>query len=357
MTREVASLLIENVSFSFGRTAAVSDFSLKVKKGSFTTLLGPSGCGKTTLLRLISGFILPDKGCIKINGVDQAGIAPEMRKVGMVFQDYALFPHMTVEKNLLYGLALKNPGRANYEKNNALIHKTARVLGIAPLLERYPHELSGGQQQRLALGRALVLEPQILLMDEPLSSLDAKLRTQVREELKEIQSNLGITTVYVTHDQEEALSLSDEIAVLNHGKLLQCGSPREIYFNPKNDFVADFVGRANFIQLRQKSDDTQFRVVVRPEWIDLIEADSVLEQDKSIESKVQTENLVAKNNCSFKELSGTVLSSAFLGHITRYRVRLDDGSSNIVVADLMTADKEIDAGKKVFLRINRYLSL
>ncbi|MBP3608260.1 MAG: ABC transporter ATP-binding protein, partial [Treponema sp.] len=186
-----ASLSFENITFSFGKNIIVSDFSLDVKKGSFTTLLGPSGCGKTTLLRLVSGFLEPSEGSIKIDGINQNKLPPEAREIGMVFQDYALFPHMTVEKNLFYGLGIKNNKKEDKEKNIALIHKTARVLGIYNLLDRFPHELSGGQQQRVALGRAIVLEPKILLMDEPLSSLDAKLRTQVREELQEIQKNLG----------------------------------------------------------------------------------------------------------------------------------------------------------------------
>ena len=243
---KAAALSLENVTFSFGKNAAVRDFSLEVETGSFTTLLGPSGCGKTTLLRLISGFLSPQHGTIRIDGADQRGIAPNLRKVGMVFQDYALFPHLTVAQNLLYGIKLKKDiAKADW---SGLIHQTARILALSALLERYPHELSGGQQQRVALGRALVLKPRILLMDEPLSSLDAKLRTQVREELQDIQRELGITTVYVTHDQEEALSLSDRIAVLHHGTLQQAGTAEDVYFRPKNRFVADFVGRANFIE-------------------------------------------------------------------------------------------------------------
>lgn len=330
MTKSV-SLSFENVSFSFGKTPAVSDFSLEVKEGSFTTLLGPSGCGKTTLLRLVSGFLFPEKGVIRINGVDQQGIEPNLRKVGMVFQDYALFPHLSVENNLLYGLKLKNRGKENREENIAKVHRTARILGIAALLDRFPGELSGGQQQRVALGRAVVLEPEILLMDEPLSSLDAKLRTQVREELQEIQGRLGITTLYVTHDQEEALSLSDVIAVMNHGKLLQTGSPREIYFNPANDFVADFVGRANFLTVGGK------KAVVRPEWISL--------------EAVQGGSPVNKDG-----LYGTVCASLFLGAVTRYRIRLslDDGSSKIITVDENTAEIQIPAGTDVRLTVNKY---
>lgn len=322
-----ASLIFKDVSYNFGSTAAVSSFNLEVKAGSFTTLLGPSGCGKTTLLRLVSGFLEPASGAIFVDGVNQAGIPAEKRQIGMVFQDYALFPHLTVEKNLLYGLEIKNGKSKEAQKENiARIHKTVRVLGIADLLERYPHELSGGQQQRVALGRALVLEPKILLMDEPLSSLDAKLRTQVREELKEIQSQIGITTLYVTHDQEEALSLSDSIAVINHGKLLQNGTPKEIYFNPKNEFVADFVGRANFLTI-----DSQ-RIAVRPEWF-----------------------TVSKEDGAGPKVSGVILSSSFLGQTTRYRLRLED--SSVLTADLPTQAEDFQTGSRITLGITKYLKM
>ena len=224
----MTKLELKNISFSFGNTLAVDGVSLTVEEGCFTTLLGPSGCGKTTLLRLISGFLEPQSGEILIDGVNQAGIEVNERKVGMVFQDYALFPHLSVQQNIAYGLKIqKNHAKSEISDK---VNEIALSLGIEDLLARYPNELSGGQQQRVALARALVLEPKILLMDEPLSSLDTKLRTKVREELKEIQQKLKITTVYVTHDQEEALSLSTKIAVLSKGTLLQEGSPKEIYF-------------------------------------------------------------------------------------------------------------------------------
>lgn len=342
MNSSSASLTFKNVSFSFGNTRTIDDFFLEVKSGSFTTLLGPSGCGKTTLLKIVSGFLTPDSGSILIDGADCTFVPPEKRQIGMVFQDYALFPHMTVQKNLLYGLEIKN--KNSKEENFAKIHKTARILGIANLLERFPHELSGGQQQRVALGRALVLEPKILLMDEPLSSLDAKLRTQVREELKDVQSQIGITTLYVTHDQEEALSLSDTIAVLKAGKLQQVGTPRQIYFEPANDFVADAVGRANFIKL---TDLNEFEIdnpslkeaktlTVRPEWFLKINA-----------GEKETKNCLT--------VSGTVVSTAFLGQTTRYRIRLDNGTSQILTADLPTEDEDLPSDQKITLKIEKYL--
>ena len=342
MNSSSASLTFKNVSFSFGNTRTIDDFFLEVKSGSFTTLLGPSGCGKTTLLKIVSGFLTPDSGSILIDGADCTFVPPEKRQIGMVFQDYALFPHMTAQKNILYGLEIKN--KNSKEENFAKIHKTARILGIANLLERFPHELSGGQQQRVALGRALVLEPKILLMDEPLSSLDAKLRTQVREELKDVQSQIGITTLYVTHDQEEALSLSDTIAVLKAGKLQQVGTPRQIYFEPANDFVADAVGRANFIKL---TDLNEFEIdnpslkeaktlTVRPEWFLKINA-----------GEKETKKCLT--------VSGTVVSTAFLGQTTRYRIRLDNKTSQILTADLPTEDEDLPSGQKITLKIEKYL--
>lgn len=355
-TASVPALSIENVSFAFGKTDAVSNFSLEVPQGSFTTLLGPSGCGKTTLLRLISGFLEPQKGCIRIDGVDQRGVAPNVRKVGMVFQDYALFPHLTVEQNLLYGLKLKKDvAKADWP---GLIHQTARILGLSALLERYPHELSGGQQQRVALGRVLVLKPRILLMDEPLSSLDAKLRTQVREELQDIQLKLGITTIYVTHDQEEALSLSDRIAVISHGKLLQAGSAQEVYFSPASRFVADFVGRANFIE------NGSSQCMVRPEWLSVHPlADGALTAEggsgcASVPACADGASSAESAALSDGAFVGTIASASFIGAAIRYRVRCASFSGGVAVVDERTEDgSALAAGTPVKLVIHKSYTL
>ena len=255
----MAFLSIKNLFFSYKKTPVIADFSLEVREGTFTTLLGPSGCGKTTLLRLLGGFLEPASGKISMNGVLMNGILPNRRRMGIVFQDYALFPHLSVEQNLFYGLNIERNGRKYKESNKKIVLEMAEILGISELLGRFPSELSGGQQQRVALGRVLVLKPNILLMDEPLSSLDANLRKKVRAELKEIQKRLKITTVYVTHDREEALSLSDEIAVMNEGRILQHGTPRELYFNPADRFTASFMGETNSFDGR----------MVRPEWIEI----------------------------------------------------------------------------------------
>lgn len=321
----MAFLSLNNVSFFYGKSEIIKDFSLDVEQGSFTTLLGASGCGKTTLLRLISGFLKPTEGTVSINGQVQNEILPNKRKIGMVFQDYALFPHMTVEQNLLYGLKLKKGEKRTKEQNAELVQKTAENLNLQKLLKRYPSELSGGQQQRVALGRTLVLEPHILLMDEPLSSLDAKLRLKVREELKEIQQRLKITTIYVTHDQEEALSLSDRIAVLRHGSLLQYGTPEQIYFEPKDKYVADFVGRANFIRTGNGDGGGEF--LVRPEWIAL-----------------------SKGKKDFPvDFTGTVMSKEFLGTFLRYRIKFEN--QEIVVDQNPVSTEAIATGDKVGIKI------
>ena len=327
------ALSLKNISYSYkGSTApVVKDFSLDVAKGSFTTLLGPSGCGKTTLLRLISGFLVPSTGTVELNGINQKGIEPDKRKIGMVFQDYALFPHMTVRQNILFGLKIKRDKFSNKKLSKEQQHekaaKIAENLDLQNLMERFPNELSGGQQQRVALARALVLDPEVLLMDEPLSSLDTKLREKVREELKMIQQKLKITTVYVTHDQEEALSLSDKIAVINDGALLQYGTPRELYFKPQDDFTADFVGRANFVPLENET------YIIRPEWFEL--------------NKTEEPGIV----------EGKVVSASFLGDRTRFVIaaeKLEGKSCNVALtADLPTLETNfLEEGGSVSLNIS-----
>src|SRR3954447_7546659 len=228
----------------FGTVTAVSGVSLAVPEGRVTTLLGPSGCGKTTLLRLIAGFIRPDEGEIRIKGRRVNEIPPQRRSTVVVFQDYALFPHLTVFENVAYGLRRRGLKGAEVTRR---VQQMLSFLGLTGLDRLSPLKLSGGQQQRVALARALAVEPDVLLLDEPLSNLDAKLRVRVRTELKEIQRSLGKTTILVTHDQEEALSISDRIAVLDAGQIRQVGSPYEVYSRPADRFVADFVGIANFV--------------------------------------------------------------------------------------------------------------
>ena len=320
-SKEIA-LKISNVSFSYKKGAkAINNFNLEVRKGSFTTLLGESGCGKTTILKLISGFLQPDSGTIEIDGINQNKVEPDKRKIAFVFQNYALFPHLTVKNNILYGVKNKKN-----ENNYKIFEDTVKSLNLDNLLNRYPHELSGGQQQRVALARSLVLNPKILLMDEPLSSLDTKLREKVRDELKEIQQKLKITTIYVTHDREEALSLSDKIAVIHEGKILQEGIPKELYFSPTNLYTADFIGHANFL----KNNENTF--LVRPQWFAL--------------SEDEQQN----------DLCGKIEEITFLGDTTRLIIKLSGENffsceQNLIV-DLPTIIcEDFKKGNSIFLKI------
>jgi iron(III) transport system ATP-binding protein len=238
------NIQLKNMVKRFGTLEAVSHVSLEIRDGELFTLLGPSGCGKTTILRLIGGFHRPDEGEVYFGDRAVSSVPPYERNIGMVFQNYALWPHMTIFDNIGYGLKLKKFSR---EEISSKVEHTLKLVNLSGLEKRYPGQMSGGQQQRVALARALVLNPDVLLLDEPLSNLDAKIRLQVRAEIRKLQKDLGITTIYVTHDQEEALTLSDRIAVIDHGKVQQLGSPRDLYAKPENPFVADFIGINNLI--------------------------------------------------------------------------------------------------------------
>jgi putative spermidine/putrescine transport system ATP-binding protein len=280
-----AGLLIDHVSKDLGGRTIVSDMQLEVQPGELTCLLGPSGCGKTTTLRMIGGFLQPDAGAILIDGSDVSMLPPERRPTAMVFQNYALWPHMTVFKNVSFGLKLRKlPKQEIRERVEAVLE----LVGLTHHTQSYPARISGGEQQRVALARALVLEPKVLLLDEPLSNLDAKLRVRVREDIREIQQRIGITTVFVTHDQDEALSISDRIAVMSGGKVEQYADPRTLYREPETHFVASFVGAMNFYRARledgaieladgtrvpcdgvERNGDGEFEVGVRPEDVEV----------------------------------------------------------------------------------------
>src|SRR5256886_2660648 len=241
------AIALEGVSKGFGETRAVRDVTVAIGEGEFFSLLGPSGCGKTTTLRMIAGFEVPDEGGIVLQGQDVTSVAANRRKVNMVFQQYALFPHMSIYDNVAFGLKLKRVPRGEHSER---VHEMLRVVELEGLERRRTRQLSGGQQQRVALARALVNRPAALLLDEPLGALDVKLRKQMQFELKRIQAELGTTFVYVTHDQEEALAMSDRIAVMNDGRVEQVGTPREIYEHPHTAFVADFIGSLNALDFR-----------------------------------------------------------------------------------------------------------
>jgi spermidine/putrescine transport system ATP-binding protein len=235
---------IAGVAKSFGGIVAVDNVSLAIRRGEFVSLLGPSGCGKSTLLRMIAGFEQPDAGAIEIDGHDVIDVPPNRRPVNMVFQSYALFPHLNVFDNVAFGLRRKRLPRVQVETD---VNRFLQLVGLEALGERYPTQLSGGQQQRVALARALVNKPKVLLLDEPLGALDLKLRKRMQTELKQLQRDVGVTFIYVTHDQDEALALSDRIAVMNRGALLQFASCRELYDGPRTEFVANFLGEANIV--------------------------------------------------------------------------------------------------------------
>ncbi len=310
------------VTKRLGTHLAVDGISLDVAEGTFMTLLGPSGCGKTTTLRMIAGFYSPDRGEIRIRDRVINDIPPHRRNTAMVFQEYALFPHMTVAENVGYGLRMRRVPRPEARRRVALV---LELVGLSGQERKFPHQLSGGQQQRVALARALIVEPEVLLLDEPLSNLDAKLRVRVRTEIRQLQQRLGKTTLYVTHDQEEALAISDQIGVMHNGRILQVGTPAEIYFYPANRFVADFVGLANFIEGEivdahhinvnglvvtvARPIDRRGRVtlVVRPEMVRLVPA-AAADQPA---------------------LRGRIVATAFLGSLTRYWVTAN-GSEWIV---------------------------
>jgi ABC-type Fe3+/spermidine/putrescine transport system ATPase subunit len=250
---QTSHLRLDNITKKFGAVTAIEHVSLDIARGSFTTLLGPSGCGKTTLLRMIAGFYEPDEGAIFLNDARIDHVPAHRRGTALVFQDYALWPHLTVFDNIAYGLRMRKV------KRDEIRERVARVMELvempAPeMLTRRPSELSGGQQQRVALARALIVQPQVLLLDEPLSNLDAKVRQRLRVELRRLQKRINITTVYVTHDQEEALSLADTIVVMNQGRVAQIGAPREIYQKPATRFVAEFLGVSNVLRGRVSAD-------------------------------------------------------------------------------------------------------
>lgn len=315
----------------FGGVTAVDHADLQVADGELFTLLGPSGCGKTTLLRLIAGFYRPDAGEIVFGDRVVNALPPYARNIGMVFQNYALWPHMTVFANVAYGLRLRKLSGAEIESRVA---EVLRKVNLSGLEGRYPGQLSGGQQQRVALARALVLNPDILLLDEPLSNLDAKIRVQVRAEIRKLQKELGITTVYVTHDQEEALSLSDRVAVMREGKILQVGRPKELYERPRTRFVADFVGTNNLLSGKVRGGDGAELLVETDLGTLRAIAQSAMSPGERCVLAVRPENVViggtAEGNGNV--VAGRVAFSAYLGNTLRYDV--ETGQGQILKVDI-----------------------
>ena len=319
-------IAVQNITKRFGAMAAANDVTLTVEEGELFTLLGPSGCGKTTLLRLIAGFYSPDEGEIRFGDRRVNEVPPHERGIGMVFQNYALWPHMTVGDNVGYGLKLRKvPGAEIGQRVHAVLEKVK----LGGLDKRYPGQLSGGQQQRVALARALVLNPEILLLDEPLSNLDAKIRIQVRAEIRKLQKELGITTIYVTHDQEEALTLSDRIAVFDKGRMLEVGAPKTLYENPKTRFVADFIGINNQIEATVATVDAAAkRLRARTalgEWSATFTDSLAVGSPCVLCIRPENVDLDGATDATLNVVSGQIAFAAYLGNTLRYDVDLGQG--------------------------------
>jgi spermidine/putrescine transport system ATP-binding protein len=329
----VGQIILSSVTKKFGDTVAVDDVSLQIEGGEFFSLLGPSGCGKTTTLRILGGFVHPTAGDVFIDGELMAETPPYRRPVNTVFQNYALFPHKTVAQNIAFGLQMKKMPKA--EISDA-IERSLDLIQLPGYGDRKPNELSGGERQRVALARALINEPTILLLDEPLSALDLKLRKQMQLELKALQRKVGITFVYVTHDQGEALALSDRIAVMNEGRILQVGTPSEIYDSPQNCFVADFIGTSNFFEGTLISTDGEFAEVVSdtdPSFKLVCPHSEGMPIDTPVTVMIRPEriDISAEPNPDVPNcLHGVIEDQSYLGTTVQYTVQTDYPTSIIV---------------------------
>jgi len=343
-------LVLNNLVKVFGTgekaVNAVDHIDLDVRKGDLVTLLGPSGCGKTTTLRMIAGFEIPTSGSIRIDDEDVSTTPPNQRPTTMVFQNYALFPHLTVFENIAYGLKIRR------DPANDIRRKTAEIMGLVGLEgfeERSPAQLSGGQQQRVSLARSLIMEPKVLLLDEPLSNLDAKLRVSTRLEIRKIQQRVGITSVYVTHDQEEAMTLSDRVVIMHQGKIMQIGTPREIYAHPVNRFVADFIGKANFIkgQVSGIKPDNALEIELMGKRITAAVPTDAFAQGAGVVLVLRPESirLEAKQPDT---LTGTIREAVYLGSQMVYEVEM---AQNIITVEIANPQEHIafEPGEEVTL--------
>ncbi|MEV7931876.1 MULTISPECIES: ABC transporter ATP-binding protein [unclassified Curtobacterium] len=334
LSTEGATVELEAVEKHYGTHRALAGLSLRIEPGEFVSLLGPSGCGKTTALRALAGLETIDGGAIRIDGADVASVPVDQRDIGMVFQQYSLFPHMTVRQNVSFGLEMRRvPAAARRER----VVEALDMVHLVDFADRWPHQLSGGQQQRVALARALVTRPRVLLLDEPLSALDAKVRVSLRDEIRRIQTDLGITTVFVTHDQEEALAVSDRIAVMNAGDIEQVGTPEELYRHPVSAFTADFVGQSN----RLRGDLRDGDVFVYGFRVPALDAGTA---DGPVTAFVRPEDVAF----AAEGVTGTVVASSFLGSIRRTTVRLDDDT--VVTVQHEVSDRRT-TGDAVALRL------
>ena len=323
-------LVAENISKSYGSNMALTPINLSLQKGELVTLLGPSGCGKTTLLRIVAGFNAPTTGRVLLAGRDLTPLPAAKRQMGMVFQAYSLFPNLTAQDNVRFGLKVGGVSAAESDKR---LNTLFALIGLEEARGRYPHQLSGGQQQRVALARALAIEPQVLLLDEPLSALDAQVRLNLRDEIRRVQRETGTTTLFVTHDQEEALAISDRVVVMDKGRIAQLGTPEDIYRRPATPFVAEFVGTANGLDAAATGDD-QIEV---PGWSAPVRVEGARQfaRGERLRLYLRPEELRLSagtgTGAGTGGLSGQVTDKRFLGSITRLSVRVGE---NILVADL-----------------------
>ena len=340
---------IKDAVKKYGDNTIISDLSLDIKEGEFFTLLGPSGCGKTTLLRMIAGFNSIEGGDFFFNETRINDMDPVKRKIGMVFQNYAIFPNMTVEKNVAFGLKNRKLPK---EEIKAKTDQFLKLMKIEEYRDRMPERLSGGQQQRVALARALAITPDVLLMDEPLSNLDAKLRIEMRTVIKEIQNSIGITTVYVTHDQEEAMAVSDRIAVMNEGDIQQIGTPKILYQRPANLFVATFIGHTNVIDAELEADGGK-AVLVLPGGYRL-EMPNILKDEirsRKVIASIRPEELIVEKDAT-EGIRATVDDAVFLGLNTHYFVHFDNGVKAEIVQESLI-DSIIEKGTVIYLGVKK----
>jgi len=339
-------LTLTNIQKSFGQTQVVKNFNMNIEKGEFVSFLGPSGCGKTTVLRMIAGFETPTGGTLTINGKDQRPLKPNQRNIGMVFQAYALFPNMTVHDNVAFGLKVAGMAKPDIDKR---VKEMLALIKLDHLATRFPYQMSGGQQQRVALARAIAVKPQVLLLDEPLSALDAKIRVSLREEIRAIQQQLGITTVFVTHDQEEALSISDRIVVMNAGRADQIGSPFEIYNTPATRFVASFVGTLNLIEGKVVDPDNS-RIMIGDQDVTLKQSVTAYKPGDTVSLALRPEaGSLAESAKGDTALTGEVSSAHFLGSVIRTRMNV---AGNTISFDMFNSPGMLppSVGEKVTLR-------
>ena len=335
----------ENITKKFNETVAVDNVSCVFKAGTLTTLLGPSGCGKTTSLRLIAGLERASSGKIFIDNEDVTLLPATDRDVSMVFQSYALFPHMSVIENVSYGLKMAKVKKNEYIEKSI---ETLKLVNLEGYENRMPSELSGGQQQRVAVARAIVLEPKVLLFDEPLSNLDAKLRRQVREDIRNIQQRLGVTTIYVTHDQEESLAISDNVIVMNKSIIAQEGKPIDLYDNPNTKFVANFIGDANIIKAEATSKNATLHTLKIGEVI--VEVNSTKKINKTTSIALRPEKININKNKKENSLVGKIISASFVGNSYQYTISTNVGKIYVISHDTIN---NFELNSEVFLSFEK----